>query len=221
MRCMAELGSNKRKMVQIGTHSGTFHCDEALGCWMLNQTSAFKGASIVRSRDPEVLAQADVVIDVGGVYDPAIQRFDHHQRGFTEVFGHGFNTKLSSAGLVYKHYGQEIIAGLMGVPADHADVQTVWLQVGRGQLGWGACLKKGCHCCKGRGVCIGSIGQALRMPVRCTRAARCCAATATRAAANSMMPQNPCRAGSCVSCSHPPKLISDMIRLQEMVQISL
>jgi uncharacterized UPF0160 family protein len=44
----------------------------------------------------------DIVVDVGAVYDPAQQRYDHHQRGFTEVLGLGFTTKLSSAGLVYK-----------------------------------------------------------------------------------------------------------------------
>jgi uncharacterized UPF0160 family protein len=42
-------------------------------------------------------------VDVGAVYDPAANRFDHHQRGFDEVFGHGFTTKLSSAGLIYKY----------------------------------------------------------------------------------------------------------------------
>lgn len=55
-----------------------------------------------RTRDPSVLDTCSIVVDVGGVYDESKQRFDHHQRGFTEVFGHGFNTKLSSAGLVYK-----------------------------------------------------------------------------------------------------------------------
>lgn len=44
----------------------------------------------------------DAVLDVGGVYDPSRDRYDHHQKGFEEVFGHGFKTKLSSAGLVYK-----------------------------------------------------------------------------------------------------------------------
>ena len=33
--------------------------------------------------------------------------------------GAGFSTKLSSAGLVYKHYGQDIIAKILGVePSD-------------------------------------------------------------------------------------------------------
>jgi uncharacterized UPF0160 family protein len=96
---------------------------------VLLQTQQYRDADVVRSRDPAVLADLDVVIDVGGVYDPAAQRYDHHQRGFTEVFGHGFTTKLSSAGLVYKHFGQQIIADRMGLPADHPDVHTVWLQV--------------------------------------------------------------------------------------------
>jgi hypothetical protein len=63
------------------------------------------------SRDPAVWKEMDVLIDVGGEYDPSTCRYDHHQRGFEEVLGHGFATKLSSAGLVYKHYGMEIIAG--------------------------------------------------------------------------------------------------------------
>jgi uncharacterized UPF0160 family protein len=57
---------------------------------------------VKRSRDPTVLETCDIVVDVGGVYDVGKQRFDHHQRGFSEVFGYGFETKLSSAGLVYK-----------------------------------------------------------------------------------------------------------------------
>jgi hypothetical protein len=87
----------------IGTHNGTFHCDEALAVFLLRQTDTYKDASLKRSRDPAVLGDCDIVVDVGAVYDESKLRFDHHQRGFTEVFGHGFSTKLSSAGLVYKY----------------------------------------------------------------------------------------------------------------------
>ena len=40
----------------IGTHSGSFHADEALGVWMLRRLDRFggAGAKVVRSRDPEV-----------------------------------------------------------------------------------------------------------------------------------------------------------------------
>jgi uncharacterized UPF0160 family protein len=57
----------------------------------------------VRTRDENVLTTCTIVVDVGAKYEPENQRYDHHQRGFEEVFGHGFNTKLSSAGLVYKY----------------------------------------------------------------------------------------------------------------------
>lgn len=116
-------------MVNIGTHSGSFHCDEALGCYLLKQTEQFRDGIVVRSRDPGVWKDMDVLIDVGGTYDPATHRYDHHQREFKDVFGHGFSTKLSSAGLVYKHFGMEIVAKLTGKLQDDPDVHTVWLRV--------------------------------------------------------------------------------------------
>ncbi|WVQ86858.1 hypothetical protein IAS59_000574 [Cryptococcus gattii] len=115
----------------IGTHSGTFHCDEALAVFMLRLTDEYKDADLVRSRDPAKLDPLDIVVDVGGVYDPKTNRYDHHQRGFTEVLGHGgFNrTKLSSAGLIYKHFGKEIIAKRIGAPVDDEKVEILWLQL--------------------------------------------------------------------------------------------
>lgn len=41
----------------------------------------------------------------------------------------GFVTKLSSAGLVYKHFGKELVAAAMGQPAGSATVETTWLAV--------------------------------------------------------------------------------------------
>ncbi|XP_073130669.1 uncharacterized protein [Henckelia pumila] len=114
---------------RVGTHNGSFHCDEALGCFMIRLTNKFSEAHIVRTRDSQVLDTLDAVLDVGGVYDPAKDRYDHHQKGFDEVFGHGFNTKLSSAGLVYKHFGKEIIAKELKVDEDHPDVQRLFLVV--------------------------------------------------------------------------------------------
>lgn len=116
-------------MVRVGTHNGTFHCDEALGCFIIRRTEKFRDADIVRSRDQKVLDELDAVLDVGGVYDSASDRYDHHQRGFDGVFGHGFGTKLSSAGLVYKHYGREIVAKELGLPQSHPDVEQVFLAV--------------------------------------------------------------------------------------------
>ncbi|KAK4423122.1 hypothetical protein Salat_1894800 [Sesamum alatum] len=114
---------------RVGTHNGSFHCDEALGCFMIRLTEKFSDAHVVRTREPKVLETLDAVLDVGGVYDASRDRYDHHQKGFEEVFGHGFNTKLSSAGLVYKHFGKEIIAKELQVDEDHPDVLRLFLAV--------------------------------------------------------------------------------------------
>ncbi|KAF9615638.1 hypothetical protein IFM89_025413 [Coptis chinensis] len=114
---------------RVGTHNGSFHCDEALGCFMIRLTHKFLGADIVRTRDPKVLETLDAVLDVGGVYDPTTDRYDHHQKGFDQVFGHGFTTKLSSAGLVYKHYGMEIIAKELQLDQGHPNVLRLFLAV--------------------------------------------------------------------------------------------
>ncbi|OVA14756.1 Metal-dependent protein hydrolase [Macleaya cordata] len=119
--------SGQRK--RVGTHNGSFHCDEALGCFMIRLTDKFYEAEIVRTRDSQVLETLDAVLDVGGVYDPSQDRYDHHQKGFQEVFGHGFTTKLSSAGLVYKHYGLEIIAKELQLDQGHPDVHRLFLAV--------------------------------------------------------------------------------------------
>lgn len=56
--------------------------------------------------------KCNVVVDVGAVYNPETHRYDHHQRTFTDCLD-GFKTKLSSAGLVYKHFGRAIIENLL------------------------------------------------------------------------------------------------------------
>ena len=51
----------------------------------------------------------DLVVDVGGEYDVERNRFDHHQRGFEETFNSNFKTKLSGSGLIFKHFGLEVL----------------------------------------------------------------------------------------------------------------
>ena len=53
-----------------------------------------------------------MIVDVGAVYDATKHRYDHHQREFNGVLD-GYQTKLSSAGLIYKHFGREIIQSVL------------------------------------------------------------------------------------------------------------
>lgn len=100
----------------IGTHSGSFQADEAMGVWMLRQIPDYRNSKVVRTRDLDVLSDLDIVIDVGGVYDHNKLRYDHHQRDYDERFDAGKEgstggrcTKLSASGLVYRHYGKQLI----------------------------------------------------------------------------------------------------------------
>ncbi|KAG8346627.1 putative Uncharacterized protein family (UPF0160) [Trypanosoma vivax] len=98
----------------IGTHNGSFHCDEVLSCGMLRCTTQFSTASIVRTRDARIVDGCNIVVDVGGVYDAEALRLDHHQPSFQDTMTTQkatYKTRLSSAGLVYKHFGREIIQG--------------------------------------------------------------------------------------------------------------
>lgn len=66
----------------------------------------------------------------------ATHRYDHHQKEFQDGFGHGFTTRLSSAGLVYKHFGREVVEKLLNAdthpkatprPAPGAVIEAVYL----------------------------------------------------------------------------------------------
>lgn len=93
--------------ITIATHNGNFHADDVFSIAALKKV--FPSFNLVRTRNLEVIGQADLVIDVGGIYDPETGRFDHHQRGGAGERENG--TPYSSFGLVWQKYGLEICGG--------------------------------------------------------------------------------------------------------------
>ncbi len=85
----------------IATHNGNFHADDVFSIAALK--SIFPSFKLVRTRDLELIANADIVIDVGGIYDADAGRFDHHQRGGAGERENGI--PYSSFGLIWKKYG--------------------------------------------------------------------------------------------------------------------
>ncbi|TST85772.1 Olfactomedin-like protein 3A [Bagarius yarrelli] len=88
-------------------------------------------AEIIRTRDPVELDKCDVVVDVGGVYDHHQRRYDHHQRSFKETFNSlcpekPWVTKLSSAGLVYLHYGRRILSQLTNLAQESSQLEILF-----------------------------------------------------------------------------------------------
>ncbi|MFC0253967.1 MYG1 family protein [Massilia consociata] len=92
----------------IVTHNGKFHADDAWAVAALH--ILFPDAAIVRTREPALIEAADFVVDVGGIWDPAAGRFDHHQKGFGGARASG--VPYASAGLVWREYGGRCVAAL-------------------------------------------------------------------------------------------------------------
>ena len=101
---MTQYSVKIRHMKQIKTiytHSGAFHADDVFAVALLKML--YPDAEIVRSRNKEDFDSADIVVDVGDVYDPDHNRFDHHQEGRAGERENGIF--YSAMGLVWKHFG--------------------------------------------------------------------------------------------------------------------
>ncbi len=77
--------------IEVATHSGSFHADDVLA-FALIRVFVDADATIVRTRDLERIAEADIAVDVGGEFDAERCRFDHHQASYEGT--------RSSAGMV-------------------------------------------------------------------------------------------------------------------------
>lgn len=91
-------------MKTVVTHDGSFHADDVFSIAAF-QLLFGKDVNVVRTRDEEIIKKADIVVDVGSVYDPANNRYDHHQVD-APVRENGI--PYSGFGLVWKHFGEEI-----------------------------------------------------------------------------------------------------------------
>ena len=91
-------------MKKIVTHNGRFHADDIFAIATL--LLVYPDAEIIRSRNKEIIKSADIVVDVGFVYDPKIKRFDHHQPGGAGARDIGI--PYAAFGLVWKEWGTDI-----------------------------------------------------------------------------------------------------------------
>ena len=101
-------------IITIATHSGSFHADDVFGVGIL--MGVFPSHTLVRTRKPALIETANFVVDVGGTWDAATGRFDHHQRGFEgarpaqEVDGQTVpGVGYASAGLVWAAHGADYV----------------------------------------------------------------------------------------------------------------
>ncbi|TDE17155.1 MYG1 family protein [Dyadobacter psychrotolerans] len=122
---------------RVITHDTAFHADDVMAVALLRH--AGYQFELIRTRDPKILESAlaennSLVLDVGGVYDPSMLNFDHHQD----------RSLLSAAGLVYEHFKEEIcpvdaqiyfgrfIAAIDAMDTNRDNIFDLWATLPRG-----------------------------------------------------------------------------------------
>lgn len=105
----------------IVTHDKSFHADDVLAvavCKLL-----WPQATVLRTRDKIQPAPNVLVLDVGGVYDPDKNLFDHHQQSFDKCRP-ASTVPYSSAGLIWHHFGKDLLVKCFKIQPDFVD--EVW-----------------------------------------------------------------------------------------------
>lgn len=93
--------------MRVATHDGSFHADDVFAVAALRLLTP--DLEIVRSRDRDVIAAADVRVDIGLRDDPSTGDFDHHQKGGAGTRANGI--PYASFGLVWKVHGTRLTGG--------------------------------------------------------------------------------------------------------------
>ena len=129
-----EIAKEFTPEVNALTHTPPHHADEAFATAIL---SVLYPLTVFCTRDEEVIRDFEgFMYDVGGEYDHARKRYDHHQRGFEEWHvcggdgrgdggggddgsdkGRGDKDsghKMAAAGLVWRHYGARATKRILG-----------------------------------------------------------------------------------------------------------
>jgi len=101
----------------IVTHNGRFHTDELFA--VATVLLANGDCEVVRTRDEKLIKNAEYCLDVGGVYDPEQNRFDHHQSEGAGLRENGI--PYATFGLVWKHFGEQLCSSKVVAESVDAD----------------------------------------------------------------------------------------------------
>lgn len=88
----------------IITHDGKFHADDVFAVATL--LLLYTDATVIRTRKEDLIKTGDIVLDVGGINDEALLRFDHHQVGGAGIRSN--TIPYAAFGLVWKRFGEEL-----------------------------------------------------------------------------------------------------------------
>ncbi|PAB56518.1 metal-dependent hydrolase [Anaeromicrobium sediminis] len=110
--------STKKSFKKVGTHHGRFHADEVMA------TAILKGMfeiELIRTRDPKILSELDIVYDVGG------GEFDHHG---VEKVCRDDGIPFAACGLIWRKFGRGVIQ-FKDPSLSEEDIESVFQYVDR------------------------------------------------------------------------------------------
>ena len=98
----------KKTIKKLITHNGSFHADDVFACatlciYLEKNKEKF---TIIRTRNEKIIENGDYVFDIGGIYNPRLNKFDHHQKEKAGKRENGI--EYSSFGLVWKKFGKKL-----------------------------------------------------------------------------------------------------------------
>ncbi len=93
-------------MKKIAVHGRDFHADDVFAVAILKLI--YPKVKVIRTRDEDKLKEADARIDVGNVYNPNTNDFDHHQKGGAGKRENGI--PYAASGLIWKHFGKKLVS---------------------------------------------------------------------------------------------------------------
>jgi uncharacterized UPF0160 family protein len=109
--------------MRIVTHNGKIHSDEVSSIALLSTYFSYKNheITVLRTRDFEKFLLTDILVDVGLEYNHDSLKYDHHQKDFNETWSDKDTVLLSCLGLIWRHYGSEIIEMYLTDNSDQYD----------------------------------------------------------------------------------------------------
>ena len=114
-----------RRTIHVAVHNSKFHLDEMMALAIISQVVE---CTYARSRSEEVWATADVLVDVGGTYNPEAGIYDHHFRGGPK---HLDNTPMAATGLVWESLQYKISEKFLG---DRTDLYEKFMEKVRQEI---------------------------------------------------------------------------------------
>jgi len=143
--------NNQLPKITIAVHDGIFHADEVFAIAGL---SYLYNINLIRTRDESRLAKADMRVDVGGRYNHDTKDYDHHMAGFSErhespnKFRYDDGPKRSGVGLIFKHYGRDIIRAILreNIPNENpndTEIDDIYKNIDRSLIATIDCIDNG------------------------------------------------------------------------------